>query len=208
MLALIIGGSGSGKSEYAENLAVRLDEGKKLYIATMYPWDEESKKRIQKHRTMRAQKKFETLECFYDLSTGISQYCDSVPEQRLHTVFLDCMSNLVSNEMYCECGYANQKKRSPSLVEHVLAGIDLLCQQFEHVILVSNDVFTDGVDYDEEMQIYLKNLAGINAGIAKRADLVIEVVCGIPLVDKGERKLVELQLTDIQLANSITMEEM
>lgn len=206
MLAMIIGGSGSGKSEYAENLAVRLDAGRKLYIATMYPWDKESKKRILKHRAMRAEKKFDTLECFYDLNEGVHQYLNSAIENMPRTVFLDCMSNLVANEMYCEGGYASKKMKSTSLVANVLKGIDRLSQEFERVILVSNDVFTDGAEYDEEMQTYLKNLAEINEGIAKRADLVVEVVCGIPLLHKGEKWLAELELSDVWLAGSFTME--
>ncbi|WP_349666699.1 bifunctional adenosylcobinamide kinase/adenosylcobinamide-phosphate guanylyltransferase, partial [Lacrimispora sp.] len=46
MTSLIIGGSGSGKSEYAENLAVSLGGDRKVYIATMKPWDEECRNRI------------------------------------------------------------------------------------------------------------------------------------------------------------------
>ena len=213
MLAMVIGGSGSGKSEYAENLAVRLEAGRKLYIATMYPWDEESKKRILRHRAMRAEKKFDTLECFFDLDSGIKKYWNETTEDKGNTAFLDCMSNLVANEMYCDGGYASKKTETVSLVESVLAGIDLLCQRFEHVVLVSNDVFTDGEVYDEEMQSYLKHLGEINQGIAKRADLVVEVVCGIPLTHKGEAKLKELQLDnsqldDSQMAASIKLEEM
>lgn len=197
MLAMVIGGSGSGKSEYAENLAVRLEAGRKLYIATMYPWDEESKKRIQRHRAMRAEKKFDTLECFVDLNSGIKNYWNENNEYKASTAFLDCMSNLVANEMYCDGGYVSKNTETVSLVDSVLAGIDLLHQQFKHVVLVSNDVFTDGVVYDQEMQNYLKHLGEINQGIAKRADLLVEVVCGIPLIHKGEAKL----------ESSITMEE-
>lgn len=189
MLALVIGGSGSGKSEYAENLAVRLDSGQKLYIATMYPWDEESKERIEKHRKMRAAKKFDTLECFYNLGEKIKEYRNQEPA--CSTAFLDCMSNLVANEMYSNDGIVHLRK-GESVVEHVLAGVDLLCEKFHHVVIVSNDVFTDGQEYDEEMQKYLKNLAMINAGIAKRANLVAEVVCGIPVIQKGTEESVHV----------------
>ena len=196
MLAMVIGGSGSGKSEYAENLAVRLEAGRKLYIATMYPWDEESKKRIHRHQAMRAKKKFDTLECFFDLNSGIKKYWNETTEHKANTAFLDCMSNLVANEMYCDGGYGSKKTDTVSLVESVLSGIDLLCQRFEHVVLVSNDVFTDGVVYDEEMQSYLKHLGEINQGIVERADLVVEVVCGIPICHKGEVKFKKLQLSN------------
>lgn len=189
MLAMVIGGSGSGKSEYAEGLAVKLEPGRKLYLATMYPWDEESKRKIERHRRMRAKKEFVTLECFYDLVQGIEEYSKEQANKEISTAFLDCMSNLVANELYCEGGYVNRKefKDTMSLEESVLQGIDLLCQKFEHVVIVTNDVFGDGVVYDKGMQEYLRHLARINEGIAKRADLVVEVVCGIPVIQKGEK---------------------
>jgi len=196
MLAMVIGGSGSGKSEYAENLAVKLTQGRKLYIATMFPWDEESKKRIERHRRMRAEKNFETLECFYHLKQNITKYYQEQTEQ-VETVFLDCMSNLVANEMYCKEGYETlyQEGMAPDIVTHILEGIDQLISLYSNVVIVSNDVFTDGVVYDEEMQKYLKHLADINAGIARRAEIVVESVCGIPVVRKGKKQLEELNET-------------
>ena len=61
MLALVTGGSGSGKSAWAEDLVLSLGEGRRIYIATMYPFDEESHRRIERHRKMRAGKGFETV---------------------------------------------------------------------------------------------------------------------------------------------------
>ena len=46
MLHLITGGSGSGKSRYAEGEILKLGPGRRIYIATMYPSDEESRQRI------------------------------------------------------------------------------------------------------------------------------------------------------------------
>lgn len=181
MLALVIGGSGSGKSEYAEDFTMQLERETKLYIATMYPWDEESQIKIERHQRMRAKKNFETLECFYDLQAGVRALCGS----NIHTAFLDCMSNLVANEMYCDEGYASKYKRNDGITEFILEGIDELNQKFEHVVIVSNDVFCDGMEYNEEMQYYLNTLAKVNEGIQKKADLVVECVCGIPVIRKG-----------------------
>ena len=49
MLTVVTGGSGSGKSELAENIAVKFT-GKKYYIAAMQPFGEEALKRIERHR--------------------------------------------------------------------------------------------------------------------------------------------------------------
>ena len=63
MLILVSGGSGSGKSEFAEGLVVSSGLSERMYLATMQVWDEESVRRVERHRQMRAGKGFATLEC-------------------------------------------------------------------------------------------------------------------------------------------------
>ena len=96
MFFVVTGGSGSGKSAFAEKLTASLGEGRRIYIATMMCFDEEGKKRISRHRAMRADKHFETLERYTDLC-GLE-----VPEDSI--LLLECMSNLVANEMFDESG--------------------------------------------------------------------------------------------------------
>lgn len=67
MVTLITGGSGSGKSAYAESVITGFGEHERIYIATMYPFDEESHERIRRHRKMRGEKNFQTLECYTGL---------------------------------------------------------------------------------------------------------------------------------------------
>ena len=77
MMTLVCGGAASGKSAYAEalvcgiqspsedrNLSGLLDSAHRFYIATMQPFGKEAEERIRKHRAMRADKGFDTLECF------------------------------------------------------------------------------------------------------------------------------------------------
>ena len=66
MLRLIIGGSASGKSEYAERLVCSLP-GKRIYVATMEPFGEEGRERIARHRKLREGKGFVTAEVPRDL---------------------------------------------------------------------------------------------------------------------------------------------
>ena len=54
MFTLVIGGSASGKSEYAEQQVMALP-GRRWYLATMEPWDDECVARIAKHQAARAQ---------------------------------------------------------------------------------------------------------------------------------------------------------
>lgn len=174
MVHLITGGSGSGKSAYAEACIVNLGRGKRFYVATMIPFDEESHQRIRRHREMRRQKAFTTVECY----TGLG-HLQFPPGSH---VLLECMSNLVANEMYQEEG------AGPDTVEAVLSGIRRLAEITDHLVIVTNEVFSDGITYEEETQRYQKTLGLINRNIASWADRVTEVVYGIPVTIKGEEK--------------------
>ncbi len=68
MMILVTGGSGSGKSAFAEDQVVAFGEAERIYIATMFPFDEESRKRVQRHQNMRKGKGFETIERYTDLA--------------------------------------------------------------------------------------------------------------------------------------------
>ena len=54
-----------------------------------------------------------------------------------------------------------------------------------NLVIVTNDVFSDGVVYPESTQDYLRRLARINAAAARLADCVAEVVYSIPVMLKG-----------------------
>lgn len=174
MIILVTGGSGSGKSEFAERLSVYLNSYEPLiYIATMFPLDNECQQKIQRHKIMRATKNFETLECY----TSINK----IQLKKNRTVLLECMSNLVANEMYSDNGVKE------NIVDYILDGINHLKSNAKNLIIVSNEIFSDNINYDNETLKYIKNLGQINFKIAKLADCVIEVVCGIPVFNKGEK---------------------
>ena len=145
-------------------------EAQRVYIATMHPFDEESHKRIERHRKMRAGKGFETIECY----TGLKDV--KLPSGCV--VLLECMSNLVANEMFEEQGAHEQT------VKDIMSGIDELVRQAAHVVIVTNEIFSDAVVFDKEMASYLEYLGKINQAVALRADEVVEVVYGIPVYQK------------------------
>lgn len=170
MLTIVTGGSGSGKSAFAEDKVLTFGEAQRVYIATMHPFDEESHKRIERHRKMRAGKGFETVECY----TGLKDV--KLPSGCV--VLLECMSNLVANEMFEEQGAHEQT------VKDIISGIDELVRQAAHVVIVTNEIFSDAVEFDKEMASYLEYLGKINQAVALRADEVVEVVYGIPVYQK------------------------
>ena len=172
MLILVTGGSGSGKSAFAEDKVLSFGTAQRIYIATMHPFDNESYKRIDRHREMRAGKGFETIECY----TGLKDVV--LPEGCV--VLLECMSNLVANEMFEEQGAHEET------VQTIMAGIENLLRQAAHVVIVTNEIFSDAPAFEREMNTYLKYLGRINQEIAKKADEVTEVVYGIPVRIKKE----------------------
>lgn len=172
MLTLVIGGAACGKSEYAEQLVLRAGNLPRYYIATMQPFDAECRARIEKHRRMRAQKRFETVECYTNLAGT------TLPGRGV--VLLECVSNLVANERYSPAG-AGDKAASA-----VLAGVRRLAAQSCEVIVVSNEVFSGGNDYAGDTDVYLRVLAEVNREIAKDADRVCEIVDGIAQYYKGD----------------------
>ena len=93
------------------------------------------------------------------------------------TALLECLSNLAANECFGGKGF-------PGVTERILAGLDRLCSLAGEVVIVTNEVFSDGIDYGETTEAYLRVLGALNRAVAARADRVVEVVCGIPVVWK------------------------
>ena len=174
MMTVVTGGSGSGKSAFAEDKIVSFGPAKRIYIATMHPYDEESHKRVARHRKMRAVKGFETVECY----TGLKNL--DFPENAV--VLLECMSNLVANEMYDPSGAGENAEES------ILVGIHKLQKVSDDLVVVTNEVFSDSMTDNPEMEEYLKLLGKLNLRMGERADLVTEVVYGIPVERKDIKK--------------------
>ena len=171
MLELVTGGSGSGKSAYAESRICewnRQDPKPLFYIATMYPYGEETEKKIERHRMLRKGKGFETLEWY----TGLKQYLED-ESLKGADVLLECMSNLVANEMYMESGAGCHADQA------ILEGIRELNQQCANLVIVTNEVFSESVPDSSEMKEYKRILGRINREIATMADQVTEVIYGI-----------------------------
>lgn len=167
MFTLVVGGAASGKSEYAEGRALALP-GRRIYLATMHPWDQECRDRIARHRRLRRNKGFETVERYTDLAGA-----DIPPGAN---VLLECMSNLTANELYDPNGGGE---------EAVLRGVEALLDRCGHLTVVTNEVFSSGSAYGEDTLPYLRSLARINRCLAARADTVAEIVCGLPNYLKG-----------------------
>ena len=177
MMVTVIGGSGSGKSEYAENLikelAGSMDGNNKLYyIATMKPYGREAAERINRHQKLRAGKGFITVECY-----------DNIEKCQLDSksnVLLECMSNLAANEMF-----GNGIRDKKTVYHKICKGIDRLKGIASNLVVVTNDIFCDGIIYDKSTMEYIELLGMANRYLAKVSGQVIEVIYSCPFVIKG-----------------------
>lgn len=172
MFAVVTGGSGSGKSAYAEKLIADSGIEKRYYIATMKCADAESEKRIARHRAMRAGKNFRTVECPQNLV--------SVQVEKGSAVLLECMSNLVANEIFTDNGI----QKNMEVQGLILSGVRRLAKQCDLLVVVTNEVFSDGNRYDDMTEQYLSCLGGVNQKMAEMADQITEVVYSIPVIHK------------------------
>ncbi len=196
MMVLVVGGSGSGKSSYAEKVTVslaqesvkeitksentslsdfKLNIAKKYYLATMQVFDDEGRKKVERHRNLRSGKGFFTIEQPTRISGALEKMEDGD-----RTVLLECISNLTANEMFSE----KKTMTEIQVTENVIRDIKMLKEQTNHLVVVSNNVFEDGITYDETTTKYIRAMGKINQKLAALADRVVEVVAGIPVTLK------------------------
>lgn len=170
MMTLILGGSGSGKSAYAEEYLLRAaGDKKKYYIATMQIRDAEMQAKVDRHHRLRQGKGFSTIEQPTELEQAVSQM------EPAGAVLLECMSNLTANEMFS----GEQSVDRQTVIEKILRGVEALKNHADPLVIVTNNVFEDGIVYDSATMEYIEALGRINERLAAAADEVVEVTAGI-----------------------------
>lgn len=195
MIYLVTGGSGSGKSAYAEELLSNFPEiDTRYYIATMQVYGDEGKRRVERHRKMREGKGFVTVEQTVQVGKALETFevVHGVPSSAIETIRLhraalvECVSNLTANEMFDENGQRSEEQ----VIANVVQGLNELSHSVRELVIVTNNVFDDGICYDESTMAYIRALACINIELARMVDEVIEVTAGRPVVWKN-KNLVE-----------------
>ena len=174
MLILVTGGAASGKSAHAERLVCEAAPSSQLYLATMQPFGAAAQARIARHRALRQGKGFETVERPLGLqSLTLARQYDGI--------LLEDLGNLLANEIFAPDGAGDAAFGS------ILAGIAHLQDCCETLVVVTDEIFFDGLDYPPETARYIRDLAALNRALGAQADAVYESVCGILLPLKGEK---------------------
>ena len=172
MIRLVIGNPGSGKSKIAEDIVCGMDL-KRYYIATMKVCDEEGKKRVLKHKKNREGKGFITLEIPYKIADAK----DKITDGDRSVILIECMSNLIGNEIYDDdrtSKLCKPSEEAASAIERlIMDDIRILSENVKETVIVSNEFDFDG---DDEMtRFYVDITDMINAGLSELADEVIDV---------------------------------
>ncbi len=177
MNVLISGGCKNGKTSFAEDIAVRLSGGgKRYYVATMIPYDDEDRRRIALHIEERAEKGFETLEIPRDIGSAAGLGgADG-------TYLVDSVTALLLNEMYPGSFDA---EADPAAAERCRNGLLRLAREAENAVFVSDWLYSDAARYDAFTENYRRDLASIDRALAEVSDTVIEMAAGIPVCRKG-----------------------
>ena len=193
-IILVTGGSRSGKSTFAQQLAESLSETR-IYLATCPVIDGEMADRIEKHRRDRQDRRWHTIEEEIDLAgaltQGIRQESQKKGEaaagekQPAGVILVDCLTLWLNNLLY------QAEKRGASLSENdIVAASQEVLQAARSckgaVIFVSNEVGM-GIVPDHFSGRLFRDLAGrCNQVFAREADTVVFMVSGIPMWIKGK----------------------
>jgi adenosylcobinamide kinase/adenosylcobinamide-phosphate guanylyltransferase len=172
-LALILGGARSGKSTFAEQLAVSA-HARVTYLASAQAFDDEMRARIAKHQAERPAH-WRTVECPYDPAGALRAHAGETD-----CFLLDCLTLLVSNLLL-------RDETAPDAPVHE-AIADLLTAQRESgacLICVSNEVGLGLVPDNPLGRRYRDLLGRVNQQVAAAADQVYFLVAGIPLEVKS-----------------------
>jgi adenosylcobinamide kinase/adenosylcobinamide-phosphate guanylyltransferase len=170
-LTFITGGARSGKSSFAIEEASALG-GKKVFVATLEPHDEEMKKRMELHRGERGEE-WTTHEEPLELAGLL---------RRLNTeydvVLVDCLTLWLSNAMHAN---KDVEKEIAELVEGLSEAKESI-----NLYVVSNEVGMGIVPENEMARQFRDNAGRLNQKVAGAADEVFLMASGIPVRIKGE----------------------
>ncbi|MBP5695808.1 MAG: bifunctional adenosylcobinamide kinase/adenosylcobinamide-phosphate guanylyltransferase [Treponema sp.] len=176
MVVFVFGGSKSGKSNFAQNVSVKISNEKDLYyLATMIPYDEEDELRIKKHVTSRAGLGFKTLECAYDLN----EVFDDGKINPDGSFLVESLTSLLSNIMF--------KNLEPDF--NAWPKLDKMLRNFiqksKNSIFVCDSIFADAEEYGAVTETFRQVLAKAACLVCELSDVAVEVKNGQAYFIKG-----------------------
>ena len=167
-MIFITGGARSGKSFFAEKLALKAGKDR-VYVATMQALDEEMKERIARHRAVRKGKKWRTVEEPLELLKVLKR-----DNKKKRVILIDCLTLWVTNMMM-----KNYSEKEIILAAETLA--DFAKRTETMVIVVSNEVGL-GLVPENRLGREFRDIQGrVNQLFASGAKKVFFMVSGLPM---------------------------
>lgn len=163
-VTLITGGARSGKSSFAQRIALE-HSSNPVYLATSRVWDEEHRQRIERHKADRGPQ-WTTVE----EELALSQH-----DFTGRTVVVDCVTLWCTNFFY---DFDSDVNRT---LETVCSEFDRLVEQVADLIFVTNEIGSGGVSVDICQRRFCDLQGWVNQYIAGKADEVWLMVSGIPV---------------------------
>ena len=182
-IILCSGGARSGKSEFAERLALAT-KGQKAYVATGQAFDEEMVDRIKKHQERRGEiwNNFEVPLHLADEWENISQSAD--------VILIDCLTMFTTNHMMAYGSIRGQEDAN-RLEQTILSELDTLLDSIQScegktVIFVTNEIGL-GIVPDNKLARYFRDIAGrVNRAVASVADKLYLTISGVTIELKSQ----------------------
>lgn len=173
-IILVTGGARSGKSAYSETLAKSFP-GPRAYIATAPVFDDEMAVRVARHKAQRKHDGWDTIEEEINLFEAIKK------ADAYDTILVDCLTLWISNLLY-----KDEKINEDDIIAKC-AQLRKICAEFDgNIIFVINEVGM-GIVPDNPLSRAFRDLSGrCSQSVAKFANKVVLVSCGIPLSLKDE----------------------
>ena len=181
---LIIGGARSGKSHFAQELALK--SGKPvLFVATAVAGDEEMRQRIEEHQRTRPAA-WSTLEVTTHVGNEVSQKIGGA-----QVVIVDCITLLISNVFGQYADQTGEQIDAPLVEKEVISEISELVECINRInasfIMVTNEVGMGLVPANKMGRLYRDLLGKANQLLAQQADEVYLMVAGLPVPIKPAR---------------------
>ena len=185
-LIYVTGGAKSGKSEFSEDLLLKMNNGRQnnIYLATSVVFDEEMKIKVDIHKERRKDK-WLTIEAYKDFYEKLEP--TFLEKSIKNNMLVDCLTNMVSNIIFekRDVDWNNPTKKDlekcDELVKKHVQELINIVDKFENVIIVSNEIGM-GIVPEYPLGRYFREIAGkMNKLIANIANEVYFVVSGIPM---------------------------
>ncbi|HHY71661.1 MAG TPA: bifunctional adenosylcobinamide kinase/adenosylcobinamide-phosphate guanylyltransferase [Bacillus bacterium] len=176
MLIFISGGVRSGKSSFAEKLAMELsrEAGQLHYIATSERYDDEMIARIKKHQEDRAKSSHNWQT--WEQPVKLHQLLDAFTSKDV--VLIDCLTTLLGNELFSEDCWLDERAVN-QLSDRLKSTFAAYKLKTKATIVVSNEIFSGGIPVDEGSRLYMKELGKMHQYLTAIANQAYLLECGL-----------------------------